>query len=545
MRDQKYKQDILQWMACGATVSAVLYGVYKYITQDRSTPEGLKDEGNKYFLLKDYSNALLKYLTALELFNKWVEQGVSINTGIQVKILNNISQTYFITKEYKKSIEYIENTLKIKSIHYNSFKRLAQLEEIDQGYGDVKGLAVITAYLILHKSYNEKASKNQNIKKNDENFDNENFKWNEILSKKIEKLSIKKSKEITVIKNFSVSFVKLEEILTIFNDPLQNNSVFGEKTQEDIKILNFIKNKNFDDIINYLNKTEKNQFSKRVSFIAGNIKYIRNENNEAISLFNMSDTIYGDVLTLYIKKLENSKSKFDENKILKIMNTTDPIVRMYVIQLHLISDNIGHYLAKLIELQSEELISLPYIANIKSQYSLYEYKESISTLQKAVKIFPNDLNLLCAGVEILSQEFLKLKISEKITDIFIKKNQNLKSKYDLLKNILSKLSEFKNSPRAVFFMYIGYNSLNNTKYIDLLMKSVDLDKYNSTLLVQLGQYKISTGDLTGFNDLERACRISVDGSESIYKLLYTYRSIYSVQEYYPDISNIVIDNLST
>ncbi|KAI5149841.1 uncharacterized protein NESG_02117 [Nematocida ausubeli] len=564
----KPRSDIMQWVACGATISAILYGVYRYAIKDKSTPESMKEEGTAAFLLKDYASAMEKYMGALELIDRLESEGKrNKNSEERIKILNNISQTYFMMKDYENAKKYIEYTISGHPTHYNSFKRLAKLEQLDKGYGDVKGLAVITAYLILDKAEKDRskesstaASSVQTQEKKAENHtdiavsdikskevETERSTWNEVLSKKIEALAEKRTKSASTVKNgYCVSFVKLEEVLSIFKEAL-HGALFGNKSSKDKELLGWIDSRKYSLIVDYLNKTPMQKYSRRAAFIAGNIKYILAQNTEAISLFDAAGTIYGDVLSIYIKKLENVNVQIEEDKIIKIMNSNDPIVRMYVLQLHLASENMGHYMAKLIELQAEESISLPFISNIKSQYALYEHKEALSTLKKALSLFPEDINVLCTGVEVLSQEITKEKTEKEIDDAYIKQHPKCAEAYTMLVDVLSRLEqkEFGNSPRGAFFRYIGYSSLNQKEKAEtLLQEAIDLDIYNNTLLIQLGQHKINAGDLSGFDLFEKAATLSLEGAKDIYRMLYTYKSVYGVQEYYPHVSIIAVNNYS-
>ncbi|KAI5190962.1 hypothetical protein NEMIN01_1295 [Nematocida minor] len=566
VKENKNTPNVLQWITYGATASAVLYGIYKYIMHDKITPERLKEEGNAHFLSKDYAGALKKYTDALELIERLENSGgLGKNSEYKVKIINNIAQVHFVMKNYKLAQEFTEAALSLSPTHYNSFKRLAKLEEINEGYGDVKGLAVVTAYLILEKHCRKEKETDEKPKQTDEKAiseckdsmqeikvlsnknDAETFtpsKWDDVLSKKIEQLSNSKSSQIKEDGSYSVSFVKLEEVLSIFKQAIQD-PCFGELVESDKNIIKWVNTRNYTALVDYLNREHPSRYTARAMFIAGNIRYIQNRIPEAISLFEHTSTVYSDVLAIYIRKLKNIGTEIDEEKALKIMNVKDPIIRMYLAQMHLASNNMGHYLASLIDLEAEGSISLPFIANIKSQYMLHEYKEALSTLKKALGLFPKDVNMLCVGVEVLSQEINKIETEEEIDDAYIEKNGKYKETYTILADILSKLSkkEFANSPRGTFFCYIGNSALNRHQTADaLLNKAIELDPYNNTLLIQLGQYKINSGDLLGFDLFEKAAKLSSEASHEIYKMLYTYKSIYAVQEYYPHISMLAVNN---
>lgn len=566
--ENKLQNSIIQWIGYGATVAAVLYGIYQCIAHGKETPEILKEEGNVLFLEKQHELALKKYKEALSLVEEIEKEGKKPkDTQIKAKIINNIAQVYFAMKEYRLSRDFTEAVLAIDSLHYNSFKRLAKLEEIGHGFGKIKGLVVITSYMILEKIRSEGTEKDSikpsintlnepDTKENNENNENnvssrqKEFtptKWDRLLSNKIDYLSKTKADKISPRKTkdtYEVSFVKLDEVLSIFKESMQNE-IFGDFIEYDENIIQWINSRNYTAIVEYLNKTSLTRYTKRALFIAGNIKYIQGHIPECLSLFDMSSCVYGDVLAIYIRSLNSITTEIDEKKIIEIMDKKDPIVKMYFAQIHLAKNNMGAYLANLLELEEEGSISLPYIANIKAQYMLNEHNESLSSLKKALELFPMDINMLCVGVEILSQEISRLNTTEEINNEYIQKNPSSKGVYNLLLSIIAKLKtkEFSNSPRGVFFLYIGASALNRHKTADAMLKrAIELDPYNRTLLVQLAHLKIQSGDSFGFDLLEQAANISHEGAHEIYKTFYTLKSIYALQEYYPEIAILAVSS---
>ncbi|KAI5187103.1 hypothetical protein NEHOM01_1934 [Nematocida homosporus] len=522
------------WLAYLTTAIAVGYATYKYIKYKTKSPLEIKEDGTAYYLAQNYEEALKQYTHALSLLGP-----IELQPDLAAKLCNNISQTHLAMKNYQEVLTYAEQTLKLNPLHMNTFNRLAKLEKLDKGYGGLKGLAVITAYLIIKKHDLNKQATPTNTNSTPTNSSPTNSsptnsiptnssctqylnEWHNLLDVKIaqlakEQAALISSKTDTLV----VPFVKLEEILLIFKETLRDPA-FGEASAEDIQLLTYIDGKTYTELIKSLEKSLATQrLTKRSRFVIGNIRFIQDRPEEAIKFLKSSDTIYGDVLSIYIQKFKNIPVDMQETQLASFMKKKDdPIVRMYLAQIYLTSDNMGQYLVNILELENEGEIVLPFIANAKSQFSLGEHQEAIKTIQKALRAFPDDINALCAAIELYSQI----------------ESSNVPT---LLQEVIDRLSlkRFANSPRALFFLYIGHTTLNNTEEANkCLEKAINMDPYNGSLLLQKAQATIAKGNPDGFSLFQKAAELSPDLAEEIFRVMLTYQSIYLVQEIYPEVS---------
>ncbi|KRH93624.1 Tetratricopeptide repeat containing protein, Hsp40 [Pseudoloma neurophilia] len=97
--------------------SGLLYLGYKKYKEFKRTKQAkdIKQIGNQFFKEKNYEQALEKYQEALNLTEK--------SDYEHLKILNNISLTYFLLKKYKESLEYSDKYLEIDKINLRILKR--------------------------------------------------------------------------------------------------------------------------------------------------------------------------------------------------------------------------------------------------------------------------------------------------------------------------------------------------------------------------------------------------------------------------------------
>ncbi|KAH9387051.1 uncharacterized protein NEMAJ01_1947 [Nematocida major] len=556
--------NIAQWIIYSSAISAVIYGMYKYLKYARVTPEGLKDEGNFLYLEKDYQKALQKYSEALALIEEMGDRADTEVAKTKIKVLNNIGQVHFITKNYAQAREYAEKVLSIQPIHYNSFKRLAMLEELGQGHGGTKGLSILYAFLIVQKHFGYQKERKKAVsgkseaepstisaqqdpgKKPAEEEKLEASKWDKVLSSKIEQLSQQKASEIEVSEDFSVSFVRLEELLCGFNRTLWSEC-FGSPAKADRRLLKWVEEKDYMAVVKHLDSTPREKCTSRGLFVAGCIRHIQGKNSEAVMLFDLVNNPFGEVLSLYIQSVCNMAGGVEKEKLLKVMNRKDPIIEMYLIQMSMKTGAYpGEYLANLIDMQNKEIISHPFIVNIKMQFTMGEHKEAQKTFNKALSLFPQDVNLLCAGVEMLSARIEEIMSTDKkASSEGIEASASCREEYAMLTNTLSLLAqkEFANSPRSAFFRYIGYNTLRMKEAAgQALDQAVSLDPYNSILLIQQGYARIDAGDASGLALFEQAAKLSGESAAETYKLLYTFKSIYLLQEHFPHVAGLALVN---
>ncbi|KAI5175902.1 hypothetical protein NEFER02_1762 [Nematocida sp. LUAm2] len=516
MREKK----VPQWVPYVAAGVALGYAIYNYFKSSKKTPEELKEEGTSCYVLKNYEEALAKYNEALALI-----PAKEAHPELICKLYNNISQVYYAVENYKNSQEYAELVLAINPKHLNSFHRLMKIEEKNEGYGGLKGISIFAAYIIIKKyqaveevETNQITEEQQTIRKKE--IQDVHYK----MDAKIEALAKDMCASIPKESGLRLSFVKLEEILLVFKDALRDSS-FEEATKEDEEILKCIDNRNYSLLVDSLEALKKEKkLTKRGNFLIGNIKFAQEKPQEAVEYLSKSQTVYGDVLSIYIQKLHNLSSEVPESQLSGLIKKKDdPLVRMYLAQVYLATNNMGQYLAKIMELENEKRISLPFIANSKSQFMLGEQKEAISTIKRALETFPEDINVLCTGIEILSQ----IELS----------SSSLAFLNELLLSLGRK--KFSSSPRAAFFQYIGYTAKkdkeNQDKYLD---KAIELDLYNGSLLMQKAHTLISKGDQSGFSLFKKSAELSHDNSEEILKIMLTYQSVFALQEHFPDVSSI-------
>ncbi|OAG28970.1 hypothetical protein NEDG_01109 [Nematocida displodere] len=527
----KEEACIAHWIAYGAAMAGLAYATYKYMRYERNTPEQLKEKGDVFFCEKRYEEALKAYQEAMGLAERKETAG-----EVQIKLRNNISQCYFHLKQYDQSLVYAEETLKLDPLHKGAIKRLAMLTEIDCGYPDEKGIAVITAYLVLLNKEMEKENliliEKENLQPSAAKLKStrENNHWQTVLDTKVNTLAKSMAEKHHHTTTLHVPIVKLEEILLTFKDVLRDAS-FGPATDEDKRTLSLIDKRSFIALIEHISLSitppKPTTPSKRSLFVLGNIRFAQTQYEEAARYFRETGTLYGDVLALFIEKLKGVPStELGREQIERIMEKKDdPIVRMYVAQIQLATHNIGQYLSTMVELENEALIPHPFIANAKSQFELKEEKEALVTIYRALKIFPNDINTICTAIEILSQTDLEKHPDQK----------------DKLEKLVLRLNtpKFRDSARAKFFQYIGYSSLKkDAETLRSLDDALLLDPYNSSLLLQKAHHLISIGNPAGFSLFHQASKLSPDTAEEIYRIMLTYKSIYDVQEHYPALASL-------
>lgn len=526
------ERKVPMWIAYTATVFAVAYSLVKYMKCKKKGARQLKEEGTASYIAHDYEDALKKYYSALSAI-----ESQEIQPMLLAQIYNNISQTYFAMEKYDEARSYAEKTLEVNSRHVNTFYRLAKMEKMNKGYGDTKGLAVIAAYLIIAK-YGQEDKDNE--KKNKDITSVRKLahleEWHKVLDEKVSILAKKKASMLPEPSDLQVSFVKLEEILLIFKDVLRDSS-FGEAKDTDENILLCIDRKDYSMLISHLEKQmASGVMTKRSNFVIGNIMFIRNNPRKAIEYLSASQTVYGDVLAIYIHKLNNVEMDLAEEQLSSMLKKKeDPIIKMYLAQIYLATNSIGQYLTAVLELENEGAISLPFIANAKSQIAMREQKEAVGTIRKALEKFPEDINIYCAAVDILSQ---LADVQERSMQISAEEAQNM------LISLLDKMEqkEFDTSPRAVFYKYIGYTAVgDNAKAEIALRKAKELDPNNRSILLQQAHSVIRMGDPEGLSLFEQAAKVSPENAEEAYIIMLTYKSVFLVQEIYPDISSLAVE----
>ncbi|KAI5191019.1 hypothetical protein NECID01_1249 [Nematocida sp. AWRm77] len=513
-----------EWILAAVTAFSMGYATYKYFMYDRRTPEQLKEEGNSLYAQMKFEEAIEKYTEALKLVDEM--PNLTAPAAIAVKLLNNTSQAHFALKHYSEALKYSEHVLDLNPLHLNTFKRLVLMEKKGHGYGDLKGLAVISAYLILEQKIGIAECKNLSDKKK---LEKEVEKWTAILEAKMAEKVSAMIKTIPPVNPFHVSFVKLEEVVSIFRDTL-NSSIFNEAdtiTSIDKKLLSFIDERNYSEMVQLLEEEDKtNTLTKRGFFLVGNIMYIQEKYTEAVAYLDKSRTTHGDMLSIYIQKLKNMSTDISEEKIIRISReSNDPIIKAYMNQIHLTTNNLGQYFANMVELENEKNISLPFISNAKSQLIMKEHKEAIATLHRGLCVFPEEINLMCAGVEILMQ----------IPD-------DSEAQKMLLK-LLSALSQdkFKTSPRCMFFRYIGYTILGNPDEIQCaLHKAMQLDPYNQSLLMEQGLALINKGNIEGLDFFQKAASVAPNTAEEPLLIMLTYQKLFSLQAMFPEVSKLML-----
>jgi len=516
----------VQWVGYLAAALGVGYATYKYFKYDRKNPKVLKDEGTALYSKEMYEEALKKYLMGLKIVES--REGGAEDREIEVKLRNNISQTYLVMKKYEECREYAEQTLKLNPLHMNTFKRLATMEKIKNGYGGVKGICVITAYIVLLKNRPE----NKPEEKPEEEADSEIKEWYEVLNESIDAVAEEKRKMLETKDTFAISLIKLEEILEIFRNALADSS-FGKPSAEDEKLLAMLDKKQYAHLIKYLEKKSKNSaLTRRGKFVVGGIKFVQERHEEAIEILNSTGNTYGAVFALYIQRMKNIAAEISKEQIASISaKKHDPIIRLYLAQIQFAGNNLGEYFANISEMQNEETSPLPFIAGAKALLSLNEHAEAVSTALKALSLFPEDLNTLCAAIEILSQA--EIAAAEKDAKI---------------QELVEKLSQrpYQRSPRCQFFRYIGISSLGLEKEAEeALEKAIALDPYSSSLLTQQGHMLISKGEEElGISKFEQAAEISPEKAAAIYKPMVVYQSIKTMEAVFPSVSQVAEEKAS-
>lgn len=517
------KNSSSQWIVYVAAIASVGYAAYKYLVHDRKTPRQLKEEGTVCYAEKRFGEALEKYQEALKMLRA---QNSPPELELAVKLYNNLSQTMFALKNYPGALEYAEQTLQLNPQHLNSFKRLAKLEKIGRGYGGDKGLAVLTAYLILLKEVGGGAPGAVDPSGTAGDGQEPSWEeWRQVLSLKISEQAKQRAQALAPSDSLQVPLVKLEEILLTFQGILRDGA-FGEVTAADEAMLACISNRHYAELLQQLSAAKQaGELSKRSLFLIGNIRFVQKRLQEAVRYLDRAGTRYSDVLSIYMQKLHHPGASIPEDKLGRVLaKNQDPIIGVYLAQVQLAMNNVGYYLAKMVELENEQSSPLPFIANAKSQFEMGEYQEVAKTLRRALALFPEDISVVCTGVELLSQ----LKDHAEAS---------------FLQELLEQLEQpaVSNSPRCAFFRYVGYSSLEETqRAASALEAAIALDPYNASLLMQQGYELIHRHEAAGLALMEQAAALAPESAEETFKQMLTYKSMCLVQELFPKVAELAL-----
>lgn len=524
-----------QWIVYGAAAASLGYAMYKYLRYDRRTPVQLKEEGNSLYTNGNHEKALECYLEGLKAAEK------NEDAELQGVLHNNISQTYFVQQEFPMALLHVEKTLKLRPTHLNSFKRLAKLEKIGHGHGGIRGAANIGAYIFLQAQETQDRTPKQPQEKENAGGSStdkpvgkqKDIEWHKVLEEKIEAIAKKRSEQIKRTDSLIVSLVKLEEVLRIFKHSL-SDATFGPATEQDEETLRLIDQQEYAALLKHLEglRAGTQEKSRRTLFIIGNIRYLQDRFEAAIKYLTESNNPYGAVLAVYITgkqhmKMEgrNPQEKKEQGQIVSPEQerlikekSNDPLIKMYLAQTYLFLNNIPEYLKCMVELENEGQTPLPFISNAISQIMYNEHEEALKTIKKALIRFPDDINTLCAAVELLVQ---------------------LEEHRDQLEEVLETLEnqKYKKSPRTWFFRYVGNSVLDRPeKAREALDRALDLDEYNASLLIEKAHAMLASGNPIGFSMLEKAAMMQPEISEATYRKMVTYECLYEIQETYPEVS---------
>lgn len=419
MSDNKKQWAVLlaSATAIGSTVVYFGYKKYKQIKQLSKAKE-IKKQGNVLFKDKKYSECLEKYKEAIKMTNESDQE--------YFNILNNISLTHFILRQYEESLEYSNSYLKIDK---NNIKILKRRFETNRNLEN--NTETLTDAFILSVLEPEK------------------FKTlgKSTLSGIVETLTEQRMKNFTVFPgkiSISEYFETFPDISSIYQknmeternktenqDNLSDNPQESSNTQQN----NNIKMNNNKSALTYRNfkriyKNEKSTCSS-VLFIKASIEHLLNHNNEALLIIKNDVFYYSVLLREYLNVNMGAKKRSKEFESLIKEKGDDFSVLFYntLISLQLHDSNYTNLLEKGIKLYPLQFILLKMVFLIQSKnYS------SLETLFKDIKIFSIPI---CA---ISCEYFLMVKKYDKLTEM-IKKMEEIDGKDPRIPLFLGMLKE--------------------------------------------------------------------------------------------------------
>lgn len=501
------------------SIACTAYGLYLYIREKRkkrALMEKLRSDADEMYKIEKYDAALSMYEKMDVAMNR---PGTSENEEELVDIYDRMSKAYFVKGEYSKSREYANKTLSIKGLHKESFRRLAEMERIGEGMGGASGLVVLTAYVMILGRENAESPGPQ--------IEKELERHRKVLEDKT-KRTIRENRPLSALTSLTVPLIKLEEILCIFKDAFFEPS-FGGGCE---KVLSLAREGNLKGLISHLENTPWND---PVSlFIVGCIKYIREEYAASTDFLSRVKNEHAAILVRYIAAVGGARS--DD----PLPESSHPIVRVYVSQIELLQGNIGKHFAIVDRLEKEERVGIAFAIKAKTQIEMKYVEEAVKTIERGVKLFPEDVSVFSMYIEILSKVLEEKLFTEKVTEGAAKSAMCTA----LLR--MEGSPAYTNSSRIPFFCYIGYHILGDTeKSVRHLSSALSIDCLNPSLLIQMGHIKGDLGEKEFEDCFLRAASLSPsEDVDNILRTMYVYKTLLAMRNTYPSAASLAYDEAS-